>query len=190
MLGKRKKKKIKFIKYPQFLDGLGYAGLSFSWHAIVLCALRIRKINRNFSFYRSRFRGRMSLMRPLFIHIYNQKFLSKYSDLQYKWYSKHDLPFNIYFEHMQAIGRFDLSDFLNKFIGMFIFSGNKHYALKLINLFCIQANKINLNFYTLLRHFIFNYSPFVYLKVLIVKRRRLTRPTLLTKEKAFFLVIK
>jgi hypothetical protein len=73
---------------------------------------------------------------------------------------------------------------------LFTFSGKKQYALKLTVLLRVFAQKFKLNFYQLLRHFLFHYSPFIYPKILISKRRRITKPTLLSKEKAFFFVIK
>lgn len=184
-------KKKKFINDTKKRD-VDSDSFQFSWHSVALRSLRIRNINRKFSIFKSkRFkRVKLSLIRPTFVHLYNQKFLSKYSDLNYNWQLKHDIPFNIYYEHINLISRTDISGFLNKFVGMFTFSGKKQYALKLTILFRKFAKKANLNFYTLFRHFLFHYSPFVYLKVLVVKRRRITKPTLLSKEKAFFLLIK
>lgn len=138
----------------------------------------------------SRFRKKVKLFRPLFIHLHNQKFIFKYFSLKYNLYSYHDFPYNIYYEHIHSISISDIYLFLNKFCGMLTFSGNRLYALNLIIRFKEYARNAKINFYDLLRHLIFHYIPFVYLKVLIIKRRRITRPTLLSKEKSFFFVIK
>ncbi len=183
--------KKKFIK-PQkvWRFGLNYRNILCSWHGTALSSLTIRAINTGIFYSMSRFRKKVKLFRPLFIHLHNQKFIFKYFSLKYNLYSYHDFPYNIYYEHIHSISISDIYLFLNKFCGMLTFSGNRLYALNLIIRFKEYARNAKINFYDLLRHLIFHYIPFVYLKVLIIKRRRITRPTLLSKEKSFFFVIK
>lgn len=184
-----------YNQYKKYSNSLKYSGLhlsnfKFSWHAISLWCLRFRNINKKFFFSKLQFFRKISIIRPFFINIYNQKFISKYSHFRYSWYEKYDIPFNIFYEHINSVESVDILEFLHKFVGLFTFSGKKQYALKLTVLLRVFAQKFKLNFYQLLRHFLFHYSPFIYPKILISKRRRITKPTLLSKEKAFFFVIK
>ena len=183
--------KKKFIK-PQkvWRYGLNYRNISCSWHGVALSSLSLRAINKGVFYSISRFRKKVKLFRPLFIHFHNQKFIFKFFSLKYNLYSYYDFPYNIYYEHIHSVSVSDIYLFLNKFCGMLTFSGNRLYALNLILRFKEYARNAKINFYDLLRHLIFHYIPFVYLKVLIIKRRRITRPTLLSKEKSFFFVIK
>lgn len=110
--------------------------------------------------------------------------------MSYQGAASFDLPYNVYYRRLSDITSNDVHCFLNKFCGIFTFAGNKNRAFYFIKELSSMSRKLKLNFYNLIRYFIFHYVPFVYLRVLIIKRRRLTKPTLLTKDKAFFFAIK
>lgn len=128
--------------------------------------------------------------RPIFVNLYNLRFLSKYASLRYSWYDKYELPFNIFYEHANSVNQRDINAFLHKFVGLFTFSGKKYYALKLTISLRIYAQRFRFNFYQLLRHLVFHFIPFIHSKAMIVRRRRIIKPTLLLKDKAFFFSIK
>lgn len=172
-----------------------YNDYNIPWQLLNLSLLKLKNINFGLSFSIKKLNNiklkKLRLVKPLYINLYNQKYLlSGYMKLKHLLYKKFDFPYNLYYTHHNEVTIYDVYFFLNKFCGIFVKSGKRSYPLRVLKLFNIWAKNLNLNFYDLIKFFIFNYIPFVYLKVLLINRRRVTRPTLLTKEKSFFLAIK
>lgn len=163
------------------------------WQLINLSLTKVSVINYNIFWAFKKFNSvrHIGINKPLFLNLYNQNYIiSGYLNLKYGLYRKFNFPYNVYYTHENEVTIFDVFLFLNKFRGMFTKSGNKLFANNLIKYFNITANIEGFNFYKLIKFFIFNYVPFVHLKVSLINRRRITKPTLLTKDKSFFLAIK
>lgn len=191
VLSKKRKKALDRAKLKKVVSV--YNDYFIPWQLINLRMTKLNTVNYNLYWSLRKLNNIKiyGLLDAIFVNFYNQNFvLSGYYKLKYNIFKKYDFPYNVYYTHYNEVTSFDIYFFLNKFCGIFVKSGKKNFSLNLIKLFNIWSINDKVNFYDLIKYFIFNYIPFVYLKVSMVNRRRITKPTLLTKEKSFFLAIK
>ena len=185
---KRRNRKVKSIKLKK--NNKRHNKFKIPFQILSLSLAHLDRVNYGLYILTNKFTV-MDISRKLTVNILNQNYIkSGYLKLKYNLYKKFNFPYNVYYRNNTEITLSDVYLFLNKFIGIFTKCGKKSFGYYLIKVFNVWAKEENLNFYKLIRYFIYNYLPFIYLKNISVRRRRISKPTLLSKEKSFFLGIK